>query len=268
MRVSFIAPTRNRREYINYEMYETLKRTSENAEGITVADDFPDVVHIFGTWNNSFSKLCKVFARRGIPIIFTCIEGLPASTWLGKSPKRKYFSRKINHLATGLHVCGDTEKALIKGKGNASRIYCINNACQTSLISCEEMANKAVEMYKKVIDDNECLTKKHIAAFLKQKKINDDTIKAICFKLLYIKQLLRRGNLPRHLLQDLADCLTISNYDEDKMSTTLKKAGIMRFASRMMYVLNNNSTLTEGFMPIAATGDKQAKHIESLITNF
>ncbi len=268
MRISFIAPKNNKREYINYEMYETLKHTSENAEGITVTDDFPDVVHIFGTWNSSFTKFCKTFSRRGIPIVFTCIEGLPASTRLRKSPIKKHFNRKISHLATGLHVCGNAEKALIKGSGSISNIYCINNACQTSLISNEEMASKAVEMYKKVIDDNECLTKKHIVSFLKRKKVSDDTIKTICFKLLYIKHLLRRGNLPRHFLQDLADYLTFNNYDEDKMSTTLKKAGIIKFASRMMYVLNNNSTLTEGFMPIAATDDKQARHIESLITNF
>ncbi len=268
MRISFIAPTSNRREYINYEMYETLKHTSEKAEGITVADDFPDVVHIFGTWNDSFTRLCESFSKRGIPIVFTCIEGLPASTRLGKSPIKKYFKRKISHLATGLHVCGNAEKALIKANCNISHIYCINNACQTSLISSEEMANNALEMYRKVIDDNECLTRKRIVSFLKRKKVNDDTIKTICFKLLYIKHLLRRGNLPRHLLQDLADYLTLNNYDEDKMSTTLKRAGIIRFASRMMYVLNNNSTLTEGFMPIAATDDKRAKHIESLITNF
>jgi len=268
MRISFIAPTRNKREYINFEMYKTLKHTSEKAEGITVADDFPDVVHIFGTWNSSYTRLCKHFVKRGIPIVFTCIEGLPASTRLAKSPRRQFFNHKISHLATGLHVCGETEKALIKGRGNSSKIYCINNACQTSLISSEEMTDKAVEMYKKVIDDNECLTRKHIVSFLKRKKVNDDTIKTICFKLLYIKHLLRRGNLPRQLLQDLADYLTSNNYDEDKMSTTLKKAGIITFASRMMYVLNNNSTLTEGFMPIAATDDKQARHIESLITNF
>ena len=62
--------------------------------------------------------------------------------------------------------------------------------------------------------------------------------------------------------------LKSKQYDEDEMTKLIKKLGIYDFISSLLYVMNEKSELTEGFMPIESSNDKLSDIIADRIKEF
>lgn len=67
-------------------------------------------------------------------------------------------------------------------------------------------------------------------------------------------------------LVELDDMLRRSQADEEKVCRRLDDYKLVKFAQRLMSLLNSFTGLEEGFMPIAPLNDRQAKYIEQKIT--
>ena len=74
MRVKYIIPPKFRPDFINQELYTNLRHEMEIHDEVEIVDLSPDIVHIFGIWNNSFARRVERYRSIDIPVIFTSIN--------------------------------------------------------------------------------------------------------------------------------------------------------------------------------------------------
>lgn len=266
MRVRLITVQKVRPEYINYSMYETLCHGLTDHGKVVVADENPDIVHVFGLWNKHYADIIAEFTSHEIPVVFTSLDGLPPL--IGKTCKMSthaYYIRKITKAATITQVCGTIEEGIVKSISKKARLKIIMNPSYTSLTSREKLLDNMEQLYENVASIHERRIRSNIRSRVETLTHCDDTAKEICFQMLYLKYLLHRGCIPRSSINELASTLTTSDYNEDNLALTIKKLGIFKMASRAMKVMSNLGILTEGFMPMPPINDKQTRKMEQCI---
>lgn len=69
-----------------------------------------------------------------------------------------------------------------------------------------------------------------------------------------------------HLIE-LARELRRDTVDDDLLQEALEEKGLLKYASRLMKVLEEQTLLEEGFMPLPPTDDRGTRQIRNLITN-
>ena len=77
-----------------------------------------------------------------------------------------------------------------------------------------------------------------------------DKVALVSKQLLYDKYLNTRGLLTTKRLEETAQLLICTDYDEDRLAALLPKLGITTFTQELLALLEEQSLLTEGFMPI------------------
>ncbi len=77
-----------------------------------------------------------------------------------------------------------------------------------------------------------------------------DEVAVVSKQLLYDKYLNTRGLLTTKRLEETAQLLIRTDYDEDRLAALLPKLGITTFTQELLALLEEQSLLTEGFMPI------------------
>ena len=265
MRVHLITAQKVKPEYINYGMYETLCRGLSDHGKATIVDTNPDIVHIFGLWNRHYANVAAKYAKRGIPVVFTSLDGLPQLMRMYRKPMSTCRIRRITRVAAVTQVCGATEEGIVRRIDSKAQCEIIRNPSYTTLTSAEELLTSIEHLYVKVVDEHDKKIRSGISNRVAALHGCDDAMKEICSQMLYLKYLLHRGSIPKGFITNLASTLTATDYDEDKMAATMKRLGTYKMSARAMQVMGDLGILTEGFMPMPPIADGRTTTMKQCI---
>lgn len=279
MRISFITPRHTNKKFVNVGMYDALCRQLNNAQDIDIVNSSADIVHIFGLWNWHYAQLVRNISKCGIPVVFTSITGpltlLNSSGGVTNNLLIRHSVHSILSNASAIHVCGQVECMLLKTIVSGVVPQIIANPDFTHIVSNEKMVSMFVEIYTKVLnlfDTNlKDRIKKQVSEMV-QKLFNtaseeNDAMVEICSRIIYLHHLLVKKAIPQKFLDEMAALMEKSDYDERAMCQLLKRLHFYRFASFAMTLLHDNSSLTEGYMPISPQKGKLVENMKSYIIN-
>ena len=248
MRVKYIIPFNQHLDCINLKMYELICHELKTRDNVDVVDSNPDIVHVFGMWNAHNASCVEKYRSIGVPVVFTCVEGLAplidAEGYPTKDMSTRHALKRISKLKTVVHVCGTAEESLIKQIAKNTYTRQIKNPYVTSLTTVQLMSEAICNLYDSEIQENEARIKRDIDQ--------------------YIRKRYKMQNIPYTYLTETAETMTQTNYDEDLMRTTLEKMKLSKFAAHTMSLLRNKANLTEGFMPLASLEGKEVERMENV----
>ena len=271
MRIKYITPPKVRPGYIHAELCQMLRKELPTCEDVEIVNLSPDIVHVFGIWNSTNAKLVERYRRIGIPVIFTSVNGM--LSLVGKeshdscSIATKTALRRICKSGAVIHTCGKMENSIIKSIARTADTQIIGNALLSATTDAKTMEECLISLYKSTCEANDTNIKQKIAANIDKVTATDGdiTITAICARIMYIRQRFIMHNIPQAYLDETSQQMTKSDYDEDKIKVVLKDLNMSQFASYVMTLLNDCSTLTEGFMPIKSTSGKTVENMKKYI---
>lgn len=267
MRIKYVIPSKPSPSCINMEMWQMLVHGLTVCDQIDIVDMSPDIVHIFGIWNIHNVRLVEQYRSKDIPVVFTSINGmLGIVNRNGRqvhTPNVLYAIRRIVGLGAVVHACGQTEQNFLTGIVKSSAIHVITNAAFTSTISVDDMVASFRSLYVDTIQSNDTSVRNRISRQLSKYNIQDKSIHDVCTRLMYIRQRFKMLNIPQSLLDETSQVLTESDYDEKSMRNTLDEMHLSKFASYTMALLESNSSLTEGFMPIDSIDGKVVSEMKN-----
>lgn len=126
--------------------------TAQDAHSSQSVKDY-DMVHVFGCWNLSASRLLTKAYHDHVPTVYSPLGGL--QPWVIKH-RKSFFAlssqRNMTRRALAVHVCGKLEQETFLSLKWNNRIALIKNPVLTSKISFPEMASQMFSLYQKVID--------------------------------------------------------------------------------------------------------------------
>lgn len=269
IRVKYIIPDKLSDTHINSGLPDILRQGFSSSGAILVVDKHPQVVHVFGVWNNKYAAFVKRQRRKGLPVVFTSIDGLaPLLNAKGgriNDIARTSAIKRICSSSNIVHVCGNIEKSLLESVSKDVQTKIILNSEFTSLTDAESLVNGFKETYMSVYEQNKAFIKDSIKA-VTSAATNDKTIVDICSCLMYIKKLYISGCIPQSVLYDTATMIITHDYDEAEMANVLKKLGMFKFSSFCMSFLEDHTPLTEGFMPIPAAKGNINERMQNMVT--
>lgn len=236
---------------------------------IEPSHEFPDIVHVFGSWDASAHKKLEQCHKLLIPTVFSSLGQLapwhfpkcPSPTQVLQTSAQKRATRQ----ASALIVWGEFEKKEMEKRKWNEQTHVIPNAVTTSLISPEEMAQETIKLYQEVLETHDRLTHQRIHEKLNTFPNDKSPEKEVCHSLLYLRYQYHRRNIKKQTLQELNDTLNSLEYDEDALNDMLEQLNEEQFAARIMQVLSEDYQLTEGFMPLDPLNDRQTQDIRGAI---
>ena len=269
MNIKIINTLDSRPDDINISLFESLRQEFMDNDSIMLVDENPDIIHIFGSWDNMSLEAVRKYRDREIPIVFTASDGLVA---LGVSKnsqkisvKVRSFIKKISQVVSAIHVCGTIESAIIKKQCQKVNLFCIGNCNYTSLISKQKMLYDFCHMYIAVAKKYEEGIRLAIEHKIKDAGITDATLIKMVSKVYYLHYLQIKGSIPQQYIDDLSEIFTKVDCDEQQLRIALRKVKLYQFTSRTMQMLTDCSTLTEGFMPLPPINDKMTNSLKACI---
>ena len=239
MRIKYVIPFKPSPSYINIEMWQMLVHELTVCDQVDIVDMSPDIVHIFGIWNMHNVRLVEQYRSKDIPVVFTSI----------------------------VHACGQLEQTFLSGFAKSSGIHVITNAAFTSTVSVDDMVALFRSLYGSAIQSNDTAVRNRISRQIAKYNIQDKSIHDICSRIMYIRQRFKMLNIPQSVLDETSQVMIGSDYDEKSMRHTLDEMHLSKFASYTMALLEFNSSLTEGFMPIDSIDGKVVSCMQKLIIN-
>lgn len=256
MRIKLVNLTKNSATHLNTDLLSTLANSINAFGDMEVVDTAPDMLHIFGKWSAISANTIAHNQSIGIPVIFTDIDGL--ADLLTASASHRLCPKAF-------HCIGPAEAKLINRLTPKAVVTIIANAQFTATTSRPVMLQQFHNLYATVYAQHEAKVVAGINEKVEKLRCKDQTIRAICAKLLYLQYTYKRETIRQHLLDELSHELISSDYDEKVMEQTLDELQIKSFAASAMSLLAENTKLTEGFMPIQASADKTMKRMQKLI---
>lgn len=251
-----------------FGLQNLLVKSMETFGDIDVVNSSPDIVHMFGDWSESSVKKVKSFSNIGIPLVFSATEGLSSLLNRDGFPKKsiahKRIVKEISQHAY-IHCYGSTEDKLLRSIFSRLKSKVILNPEYTSLTNNENAATAFHDLYTSVYSSHELSIRKSIEGKISKVCKEQVTISEICFRLLYIKYLFKRSGIKQNYLDEVSRFMIDNGYDESLMREKLKALHLLKFASSCMSLLEQVSTLTEGFMPVVASNDKTTRSMRKLI---
>ena len=240
-----------------------------NHDNIEAVDSYEDIIHVFGNWSHKNLCLIRNLRSKQIPVIFSALKGLSCLlSDTGNTTRNINILCTIRNIAaTGaiIHVCGPVEYNIIKKTAKTANVKIISNAMLTSSTSMPSMVNSFAKLYTTAYYENDENIKASIHDTVSQYGIHDNNMSEICEKMLYLKHLKRKGVIRRTFLDETTELLRNADYDENVMLQVLEKMKISRFAENAMALMAEESTLTEGFMPITAIEGKTFRKMKELV---
>lgn len=268
VRVRYIIPNKLGTVDVNGGLCDILRQKIGSFGAVNVVESSPEVVHVFGLWTSAYVRRIKRFTDIGVPVVFTSLQGIaPLIDKEGSitcNMSRRANIRSICSRCSSVVACGPEETGLIERISRNAPSVIIPNSTFTSIIDEEHMAEKYSELYVDIYAMNDRKTRKEISDLVKR-QTDDVDIARICLQLMYIRTLFIRKCIPHHVLDETSEMLLKSNYDEDVMARVLKALGMLDFSSVCMALLQEESHLTEGFMPVKAKAGKTLDQIQKII---
>ena len=261
MRIRIVKAADPYNDGIAEKTYKALTNELRKIEGVELTEENPDIIHIVGTWNTTTTKIANDAYKRHIALAHTPLGSL--SPWY----KPTAASLKQSSNATRLVATGTMELEILNVK-RKTHLCMILNCVTTALTNAEKMAEQHLILYKEATEETDKKLWEEVVKKIELLNEADESIVEICKNLMYAQYLHQRGNIPQKFIDNLSKLMTVSNYDEDHLSDVLKLINLYSFTQRLEYVMQEDSTLTEGFMPVPMREDAAAKEMLKLITNY
>ncbi len=261
MRIRIVKAADPYNDGIAEKTYEALTNELKKIEGLELTDENPDIIHIIGKWNTTTTKIANDAYKRHIALVHTPLGSL--SPWY----KPTAAGLKLSANATRLIATGTMEQEILNVK-RKTHLCMIPNSVTTVLTTAEKMAEQHLILYKEAIEATEKKIWEETAKKIELLNETDECIVEICKNIMYAQYLHQRGSIPQQFIDKLSKLMAVSNYDEDHLSDVLKLINLYPFTQRLEYVMQESSTLTEGFMPVPLKEDAAAKDMLKLITNY
>ena len=255
------------------DMARQMTDYAARADGYTVVDTAPDLVHVFGTFSMETRHLLTTYRKRRIPTVLTVCGALATYADHNKtidSSQLNLQRRSLLSAATVVHTTGSEEDAAITANAPKVQTAMIANAAITSAISTDEMCSDLTSLYRTTIKRHEHDIAADIAATVSRAAARltksgtasngadgskptatlPSGVRAMLSGILYSRYLNNRGlfSLPRH--KEMARALVNTAYDEDLLLQLLSRTKTKTFAAALMALLADEGLLTEGFMPL------------------
>ena len=265
MRVKYYIHQQQDNKKILHEYTSSLMKHMESG------DKHPEIIHLIGKWS-----LCLFFARKkalkmDIPVVYSPFSTL--NPW-----HKKRFPRLDGDLVIAM---SNIEKESLDEIGYKNKTRLILNAIVTNATNEEEMFCKIAETYRYAIERKEQGIQRDIQQRLKPYSEEilhiyqgnnlhpEDTPEyQIIYLVLLIQRRIRRHDIPIAYLQSLHTLLLADNYDEQCIERIMQQLQITSFASNLFEVMQSETGLTEGFMPIPPHHGALANKIKQIITRY
>ncbi len=240
---------------------DVLADQMSREKAFLLTEENPDMVHFVGAWDDESVALAKKCRKCRIPFVHTPLGSL--SPW----NKPSVGQLRLSAAACAVVASGMMEQKLLTSEG-VENVQLILNAVTTRTTTPSEMAYAYMMVYAKNEKANDVKLWEDVDAKLNLLSEDDKGIVAICRNLLYAKYLYEKHSIPKAFLGELATLMEGSDYDEDHFADVLRLISLYDFAARMEYLLGEYGGLTEGFMPIPMNGDKEARVMARMVTDY
>ncbi len=261
MRVNIVCGADPSDHQLAQSTYEVLADQMNREKAFLLAEENPDMLHVVGAWDAQSIALAKHCTKRHIPFVHTPLGSL--SPWY----KPTVSQTKLSDRACAIVASGVMEQKLLSNQG-VEHLQLILNAVTTKTTTPSEMAYEYMMVYAKNAKTNDMALWAEIDAKISLLNEDDKDIVTICRNLLYAKYLYEKENIPKKFLSDLTVLLESSDYDEDHFADVLRLITLHDFTARMEYLLGECAGLAEGFMPIPMNGDKEARAMVRMVTDY
>lgn len=273
MNISFCISDSLREAPLAMKMTDILRKELV-ALGHDVDSQPADLIHIFGCWDSKLTAKAQNLQRKHIPYIFSPMgEMQPWSIdeHTIQSNLRMEQYRIVARNAMAIHACSPIERDNLKPLklGNEAIVVC--NPIVTISISAQEMCAKMEQIYEEALTTHDEKTRLEISQTTEKALSNytEETLplrQRICIKdilqqTLYCRYLYNRQHLDLATMHQLTQKMKNADYNEDLMADILDTMHLTHFFASLETILQQRTSLTEGFMPIPNKDDRTAKKI-------
>jgi len=259
MRLQLIITRQPTPRDINHSLFSLLQERLAEKGGLLLTEEAPDVAHVFGAWTDKTADTVANLHKRGIPIIYTSLEGLQAAVETAHKRANINTTKCRNRILKAvniLNVCGAKEQEIYSKMRRSISTRLVYNPFFTSLTTDKKVLAEMLRLYQDTIETAEQNVRKTIATTVEQAESGDKNINNICCQILYIKHVMLRGGITQEQLDSLSNAMTTLQYDEEVMLATARQLKIHTFAAALFFVLAKKAALTEGFMPFPMKDNK------------
>src|SRR3712207_2148590 len=219
------------------------------------AEEEPDIVHVLGAWNNHTFKAVTHYADLKIPVVYSPLGGI--TPWMVKAKRNTLHGlaqlrsqRAAIVRANSLVAFSKTEVQMARKWIDDQKILELRNAVITNKYPISTLIAELLRHYEQVIATHDRTIREHIDTQVNGMHIEDDNIRTLLFKILYLQYEQHRGTIHHPTLQDLSQYLIELDFDEDLFVQTVRHAKLLKFVSFLQDKMSKECGLTEGFMPI------------------
>lgn len=270
MRIRLYATPEVRGQHPYCDFVDMMSRDIVMSNGCVVTDVQPDIVHIIGCWDNKAFRIAREMFSMRIPYICSTMEGLMPwnrEKWSENPLFNTRQKKTITHAAL-IQTGGELEEMVLKELGWNQHIHIIANPLTTNCVTEEKTAQELISSYEYVIKEHELMIRQEIEQEVNSMSLDNEDARKVMKKFLYARYLCRRKMIPQAFLDEFSQTLKTTDFDEDLMGNMLHKNNLLILAARLEQIMADESSLTDGFMPIPARSDKETDKIKTYITNY
>ena len=206
----------------------------------------PDIIHIIGWDADATQKLTAHADALHIPYVVTPLGAfLPwrRCKWRAFPDTTLVASSKIEHDHLRDHV-------------QSERLRLVSSPVSTTAITAQEYATEMMDAYEQAIRLHDEAIRTDIGKRIQQMDDIGKDMADILQEALYIGYLHQRGGVTQASLDHLSYTMIHADYDEALMAERLEQLRFTSFFAQLETLLAEQSTLTEGFMPIESKPNK------------
>lgn len=234
--------------------------------GHIITADYPDIVHIWGEWNEQTIKEIKHWKRIFTPVVFSSLQGLSelcTNSGSTISALKKKDVRTVCRLSDIVIVQGQKEHDLVEKYGKKDATILLNPTV-TSIVSEQETASLLNQIYTSLYQSHDKRMQEQCQK-RSQQATADESMSPILAQILYVRYLFQHGTCYDSNLTQLSESLKKLDTDEERLSNVFQRIKIKTFTQRIMAIMEQRGYLSEGFMPIEKLDDKQTKQMNKTI---
>ena len=245
-----------------------------------VKEQEPDIIHCHGCPSVSATRAILSAVNKGVRLVLTLHGQMePWATDTNHKAPAIYWHKKLIHRAYAVILLGRLELTNFQHLGWNRRTEEIHNAVTTNTISGQEMCTATFAVYQKVMDSNtlELMdepTARMLQAIIKIGIMGDRRWTVVLpsedvnwrHLFLYAEHEPIQKPLLLHLIE-LTRELYRDTVDDDQLAEGLAEKKLTAFTRSLMQVLDEQTALDEGYMPLPPADNRLTKQIRRQLEN-
>lgn len=259
MRIQVVTSSVIKRESLAAQYISTIQHELSR-EGVNFAESKNvDLIHVMGELDFSMLQCIKTANSKLIPILYSPLASMVP--WRHSPLQHSLKRRNLTFHAMGRH-----EKQYIQQRFQTHKVYLVKNPIITNDEASNDLYRQLLDLYIKVTTAHDQQIRSQIKQQVDKFDSTDSPIHKLCSEFLYAQYLFNRDGLTPTFVQQLTNEMLTSDYDEDRMGEILQQLKIHPFVASLEQAMLQETSLTEGFIPIPAINDRRAQKIVEMIT--